>query len=465
MKASNYLLMKPYCFLILLALALTGCKKFLDVTPKGKFIPKYIKDYEELAANPSFASNSNALLERLSDNTYFSDARILASLTSNTTKAYKWQPELYIETETDGGWDPMYNNIYNANIILQDVEKLENGTETQRNEVLGDAHFNRAYAYWSLINIYAKDYEASTAGNDPGVPLLTVPDLEAKPKRATVAAAYELILKDLLLAKDQLPDLARNVYRNDKTAALALLARVYQSMDNYTEATQYARLTLQKKNTLLDFNTLSFKDPLKPYSGINGMSVVYLFPEMISYKVTGFGTILTRSSISPDFLSVLGTKDLRYVFNFTNLETNGKPTTEPYPLYLNTELSFSIGVSEMMLIAAEGEARSGQIAPALSLLNNLRKKRFKPADYADLTASTADEALKLVIDERRRELFGKGLRWFDMRRLDNDSRFRRNYTRGNTAETYQLPAGSNIFVQQIPPKVLLLNPNIERNPR
>jgi hypothetical protein len=236
-------------------------------------------------------------------------------------------------------------------------------------------------------------------------------------------------------------------------------------MDNYTEATQYARLTLQKKNTLLDFNTLSFKDPLKPYSGINGMSVVYLFPEMISYKVTGFGTILTRSSISPDFLSVLGTKDLRYVFNFTNLETNGKPTTEPYPLYLNTELSFSIGVSEMMLIAAEGEARSGQIAPALSLLNNLRKKRFKPADYADLTASTADEALKLVIDERRRELFGKGLRWFDMRRLDNDSRFRRNYTRGNTAETYQLPAGSNIFVQQIPPKVLLLNPNIERNPR
>ncbi|RQO74956.1 hypothetical protein DBR43_06140 [Pedobacter sp. KBW06] len=465
MKASNYLLMKPYCFLILLALSLSGCKKFLDVTPKGKFIPKYIKDYEELAANPSFASNSNALLERLSDNTYLSDARILASLTSNTTKAYKWLPELYIETETDGGWDPMYNNIYNANIILQDVEKLEDGTATQRNEVLGDAHFNRAYAYWSLINIYAKDYEASTAGTDPGVPLLTVPDLEAKPKRATVAAVYELILKDLLLAKDQLPEVAKNVYRNDKTAALALLARVYQSMDNYREATQYARLTLQKKNTLLDFNTLSFKDPLKPYGGINGMSVVYLFPEMISYKVTGFGTILTRSSISPDFLSILGTKDLRYVFNFTKLETNGKPTTEPYPLYLNTELSFNIGVPEMMLIAAEGEARGGQIAPALSLLNDLRKKRFKPADYADLTAATADEALKLVIDERRRELFGKGLRWFDMRRLDNDSRFKRNYTRGNTAETYQLLAGSKNFVQQIPPKVLLLNPNIERNPR
>lgn len=462
MNTSN---LKKYSFLILLALSFASCKKFLDVTPKGKFIPKYIKDYEELAANPSFSTNSYALLERLSDATYLSDPRILASLTSSTTKAYKWQPELYIETETDSGWDPMYNNIYNANIILQDVEKLTDGTETQRNEVLGDAHFNRAYAYWSLINIYAKDYEASSAGSDLGVPLLTIPDLEAMPKRATVAAVYDLILKDLLLAKDQLPDVARNVYRNNKTAALALLARVYQSMDNYPEAKQYANLTLQKKNTLLDFNTLSFKDPAKPYSGINGMSVVYLFPEMISYKVTSFGTLLTRSSISPDFLSILGTKDLRYVFNFTNLETNGKPTTEPYPLYLNTELSFGILVPEMMLISAEAEARGGQIAPALTLLNNLRKKRFKPADYADLTASTADDALKLVIDERRRELFGKGLRWFDMRRLDNDSRFKRNYTRANTGGTYQLTAGSKIFVQQIPPKVLLLNPNIERNPR
>lgn len=465
MKTSKYLLMNKYSFLILLALGLSGCKKFLEVTPKGKFIPKYIKDYEELAANPSFASNSNALLEKLSDNTYYSDARILSSLNSNTTKAYKWQPELYIETETDGGWDPMYNNIYNANIILQDVETLADGTATQRNEVLGDAHFNRAYAYWSLVNIYAKDYEAATAGVDLGVPLITIPDLEAKPQRATVAAVYDLILKDLLLAKDLLPDAAKNVYRNNKTAALALLARVYQSMDNYPEAKQYASFALQKKNTLLDFNTLSFKDPLKPYGGINGLSVVYLFPEMISYKMTNFGTILTRSSISPDFLSILGTKDLRYVFNFTNLETNGKPTTEPYPLYLNTELAFNIGVSEMMLIAAEAEARGGQIAPALSRLNELRKKRFKSADYADLSAATADEALKLVINERRRELFGKGLRWFDMRRLDNDSRFRQDYTRANTAGTYQLKAGSNIFVQQIPPKVLLLNPNIERNAR
>lgn len=465
MKPSKHIKMKKYSFLLLAVFALSGCQKFLDVKPKGKFIPTYIKDYEELSANPSYSTNSNAVLERLSDNIFLTDARITTSLNQNTTKAYQWMPELYVETETDGGWDPMYNNIYNANIIIEDVQKLSDGTEQQRKEVLGDAFFNRAYAYWNLVNLYAKDYDAATAPTDLGVPVVTVGDLEAKPVRTTVAAVYNLILDDLLKAKDQLPNEAKNVYRNNKMAAFALLARVYQSMDNYTEAKKYANMVLQTKSTLFDYNTLSFKDPSKPPLGINNKPVDYQHPEMISYKVTGFGSILTGCSISPDFLSMLGTKDLRYVFNFSTIDRLGKPITDPYALYLPSDLNYNIAVPEMMLIAAEAEARSGQVAPALTLLNNLRKKRFKPADYADLTAATADDALKLVIDERRRELFGKGLRWFDMRRLDTDPRFRKTFTRGNTAATYKLDAGSPIFVQQIPPKVMLLNPGILPNPR
>ncbi len=466
MKFSKNRQIKALSVLMAMALIWSGCEKFLDVTPKGKFIPKYIKDYEELASNPSYASNSNALLERLSDNIYLSDARISTSLTQNTTKAYQWGPAFFIDTETDSGWDPMYNNIYNANIIIQDVEKLTDGTETQRKEVLGDAFFNRAYAYWCLVNLYAKDYNAATAATDLGVPLITVADLEAKPARAKVAEVYQLILQDLLKAKDQLPATAKNVYRNDKTAALALLARVYQSMDNYSEAKKYAAEALALKNTLFDYNTLSFKDPLKPSAaGVNNRPVDNLHPEMMSYKTTAFGSILTGLCISPDFMNVLGTKDLRYVFNFSNLETNGKPTIELYPIYLRFDLCYNIGVPEMMLIIAEAEARAGQVGPALQQLNNLRKKRFKPADYEDLTAANADDALKLVIDERRRELFGKGLRWFDMRRLDNEPKFRKTYTRANTAVVYKLEAGSPIFVQQIPPKVRLLNPNVAPNPR
>lgn len=465
MKTSIYTKIKRYSFLLFVTITFSSCEKFLEVTPKGKFIPKFIQDYEELSSNPSYSSNSNAMLERLSDNIFFRDDRITSSLTQATTKAYQWMPEFYLSTETDSGWDPMYNNIFNANIIIENVTKLTDGTEKQRKEVLGDAFFNRAYAYWCLVNLYAQDYNEKSANSDLGVPLVTVADLEAKPTRATVAAVYELILQDLLKAKDQLPDEARNIYRNNKTAAFALLARVYQSMDNFPEAKKYANMALVLKSTLLDYNTLSFKNPLKPLGGINGKPLVHQHPEMISLKTTGFANILRDHSISPDFLNVLDTLDLRYVFGFTKLDRNGKPNPDKYALYIPSDLNFSIGVPEMMLISAEAEARAGQIAPALKLLNDLRAKRFSTADYADLTASTADEVLKLVIDERRRELFGKGLRWFDMRRLDSDPRFRRTYTRDNAAEIYELEPESKIFVQQIPGKVRTLNPGIIPNPR
>lgn len=128
-------MMKKYSLLILVAVLFTSCDKFLDVTPKGKFIPEFIQDYEELASNVSFSSGSNAVLEKLSDNIFLSDARVTGSLANPTTKAYLWKPEFYLSTETDGGWDPMYNNIYNANIIIEAVTKMTDGTEKQRKEV------------------------------------------------------------------------------------------------------------------------------------------------------------------------------------------------------------------------------------------------------------------------------------------------------------------------------------------
>lgn len=456
--------MKKYIFLVLASLVFSGCEKFLDVTPKGKFIPKTLKDYQELAANPSYSSNGYALLEVFADQIYLSESRINGSINTSLGRAYTWQPATYVNPEADSGWDPMYNNIFNANIILQNVPQITDGSAPERAEVMGDAYFNRAYAYWNLVNTYAKDYQSATAATDLGVPLVLIPDLEATPSRATVAAVYQQILDDLLKAKDILPDAARNIYRNNKTAALALLARVYLSMDNYSEAGKYAALALEKNNTLLDYNTFSFKNPAKPYSGINNKPVDNLDPEMLSYKATSFSTILSGVSISPDYLSVLDAKDLRYVFNFTNLDFDNKPTREPYPPYLRGPLNYNIGVPEMMLIRAEAAARSGDVNTALQLMNTLRKKRFKPADYTDLTAANADQALKLVIDERKRELFGKGLRWFDMKRLDNESLFKKTYKRANIG-LYQLEPGSNRFVLQIPPNVQRLNPNITINPR
>jgi len=54
-----------------------------------------------------------------------------------------------------------------------------------------------------------------------------------------------------------------------------------------------------------------------------------------------------------------------------------------------------------MLIAAECEARVGSKDNAMSYVNKLRDNRIK--NNVALTATDKDEALRIVLDERRRE--------------------------------------------------------------
>ncbi len=97
-------------------------------------------------------------------------------------------------------------------------------------------------------------------------------------------------------------------------------------------------------------------------------------------------------------------------------------------------------------------------------MNELRKKRFRPADYADLTAADAGEALRIVLDERQRELFGTGLRWYDQRRLSLEPALAETETRILKGNTYTLTPG-NRYVYPIPPKNIDLNPELTQNDR
>ena len=119
----------------------------------------------------------------------------------------------------------------------------------------------------------------------------------------------------------------------------------------------------------------------------------------------------------------------------------------------------------MLLIKAECEARAGNTNAALDLLNELRKKRFKPADYADLSAANATVALGLVLDERKREFMGRGFRWFDQRRLSLDAGLVKTVTKVFKDVTYTLQPGSNRYTYAIADKYTQLNPEIVQNPR
>jgi hypothetical protein len=336
----------------------------------------------------------------------------------------------------------------------------EGGTDADKIKAYGEALVHRAYAYYTLVNIYAKQYDGTTAATDPGVPVVLQANFTSSLKRVPVAGVYDQIVSDLLTA---LPNLAATPDVNtnpSKAAVYAMLSRVYLNQRDFTKAGLYADSALQLKNTLVDLNTYATSPTTYP-GKVND-------PEHIFSKtVNGF---LTTVPLSNDLMNLFDpVNDLRYTL-FTKAGADipaANFTNRGYYKHRLVNQGIYVGpkVPEMMLIKAECEARTGNTASAVGILNALRKKRLTTTGYTDLTAANKDEALQLVIRERRKELMGTGARWFDQRRLQKDNGFISTVSRPFKGVTYTLAPGSNEYTFAIAEKYILLNPEIEQNPR
>jgi hypothetical protein len=193
----------------------------------------------------------------------------------------------------------------------------------------------------------------------------------------------------------------------------------------------------------------------------------YKDPEMIFTKSLSVG--LATLPLSASLLNLFDANDLRYELftaDGTAFPYNSFVGRGYYRNRLNSDNPLAgPTTAEMMLIKAEAEARVGSYTTAVDILNALRQKRFRQADYVALTATDAVAALQLVINERRRELLCRGLRWFDQKRLSKEPAFATTVTRVYKGETYTLAPNSNRYVFPIPAKNILLNPEISQNPR
>ena len=78
---------------------------------------------------------------------------------------------------------------------------------------------------------------------------------------------------------------------------------------------------------------------------------------------------------------------------------------------------------------------------------------------------SADKLLKVVLEERQRELAFNGVRFFDMKRLAKEGIYTRTLTRQFEGTVYTLEPNSNRYMLPIAAKVRLLNTNIVQNPR
>jgi tetratricopeptide (TPR) repeat protein len=435
----------------------------VDIRTKGQLVPNETENFRDIMNTTSTFNIGNGFPDFGDDNVDFADTAQQASLASYNpfNNVYTWAPQYFDPASHDLTWDEMYAIIFNCNVVIEGVPNSTQGSQADKNQISGEALVNRADAYMTLARTYAKAYNASTAGTDLGVPLLITPSIDQPLPRVSLQQVYTQIITDLKKAAPLMANTSKYNTLASKQAAYALLARAYLDMSDYKNAAIFADSTLAINSNILDLNTLGGTLP----RNIDN-------PELIFSKDANVNTANapTVLRLSDELLNLLGTNDLRYV-NFT---TDASMVSSDYTgrvfsvdLFLQYPNTHNCGVTvpEIMLIKAECLARSNDVNGALNLINTIRKKRFASTDYQPLSASDGPTALNRVLDERRRELFARGIRWFDLKRLNLDSRFAKSITHVFNKQTPVLQPNSNRYVFPIAEYYFKFNKNLVQNPR
>ncbi len=403
------------------------------------------------------------------------------------------------ENET---WTETYRLINVANSIIAAAPKLPKATPAESlgaSRIEGEARFLRAAYYFWLVNLYGKPYSAATAAADLGVPLkLQEEVLDILYGRNTVQEVYDQIIADLEAAEELLANTGqqKSIYRADQTAVRFLLSRVHLYMQHWEEAVAYTDQVIAVKSALTDLNgsTEAFlrRESVESIFSMGGNDVFRNMNNSVqsfrvsrelfdSYNVDDLRRTRWYWSMG-DFVGYTKTPPIGTgtVVAPTNINYyNNQYFVSGTSVYLSpVSDKFLFRTAEMYLNKAEAEAYLGREENARTAVNLLRSFRYRAGANQQVTASGAD-LIRLIREERRRELALEGHRWFDLRRygvneiLPESKRITHDYTFytarvSNTRRErrrYVLEANDPAYTLPIPQSVIEFNAGMPNNER
>lgn len=398
---------------IILGMSFVSCEKYLNVQSNSTFVvPKSLEDFQKLLNETSLMNFNTCAIGEASADDYFLPKNVLDILDDNARNLYSWQLEKYVYPND---WALAYQPVYTTNLIFDGLDDLDKTpqNETLWNQVDGAARYVRSTQYLNLVWAFGKAFDNRTASEDLGIVLRTTSDPNVPSTRATIRESYEFIVDELRIAADRLPVQISYATRPSKGAAFASLARAYLSMSQFDSAYFYVERALSFKSELLDFNASEGIDSTAahPFARFNDETIYYS-------EIT-----VSHPNIHPAFSLIDSTlynsyadDDLRKKLYF-NVGTDG---------YVSFKGSFTgapehfsgITTAELYLIKAECLARMDRFEEAVNTLNELLVRRWVSGTYIPYRVEEESVVLDFILQERRKELLMRGLRWIDIKRLN-----------------------------------------------
>lgn len=455
-------------FVLILFLFLAGsCRKqdeFLNVkNRKSNVTPETIADYQAVLDNTNLMNLSISMRGFMgSDNIYLTDVNYNAAdqLVRNT---YRWAKDIY-QGNAAVDWNNPYQVIMYCNIVLEGLSKIA-GPDSESNafkNVRGSALFYRSFAFIRLLSLFAVPYSEANK-TAPGIPLRLGTDITVKSTRAPLEDCYNRVIHDLEEAELLLPQTPSVRTRPCAVAANALQARIYLNMGNYNAAYERSAKALLVNPALLNFNTLvaGNANPFPTFSTGNPEVIFYCQSSTDQTTLVGSGGL---SRMDTDLMTKYKNGDLRKTHFYLADGTTGLFRFKG-SYTANTSGFGGLATHELYLIRAEAALRTGKLTDALNDLNTLLRARFIPANFQPVTGNDPEVLLRLILEERRKEMpFSGYARWDDLRRLNPDARFAITLTRTIAGTTYTIPPNDNRYVLPIPDAEIQMS-GIPQNPR
>ncbi|PWJ58019.1 putative outer membrane starch-binding protein [Dyadobacter jejuensis] len=336
-------------------------------------------------------------------------------------------------------WKANYQGIYYANIVLDKVPSIDM-SEDLKKRILGEAHFLRAFYHFDLVKLYG------------GVPLGDkILPIDGKFAKASKEEIYAFVEAEFNLAKENLPLKSKNVGVNkgraDKGAAIGMMVRVSAYLNKMDKVRQYAEELFALNEYSLDPDFGAIYQPTGEW-GPGSIFEINYYPSNDPGWLQGQGN-LTATAAGPrtiggwgfgqlkqDLLDEFETGDPRkeastYLVGGQAYGTgifNRKYSYTPYSKYeyakvgsipTNGPHNYRIlRLADVYLMYAEAQYALGNETVAREYVNKVRTRARgdQPASVLpNLAASVSGQDLiDAIYHERRVELAGEGLRYWDL---------------------------------------------------
>ncbi|NCD69738.1 RagB/SusD family nutrient uptake outer membrane protein [Mucilaginibacter agri] len=445
---------KIFLSLIILSVALTSCKKFLEEKTNGLLTPdNYYNNSQQIRAavngaylglNSPFITTIGVAVSPVFSLEYITGYCQRPRPSGNEDNQFIQLGGIdNANSSLETWWTSSYYPIENCNSIIANVGNSTVVNATTRDNFLAEAYFLRAYYYFQLVRLFGS------------VPLKTTPttDLnDTQLSRAPVESIYNQIVSDLTTAEKAGLNWTDKTGHVSKGAIKALLAKVYITMagyplnkgqEYYQKAYDEANQVIQSGQFSLFTNYADLRNPANYNSGEHIFMIQHdenTIPNIMHFTLMPYPEL--PISIQPSYSGAMAPAGSFYNsyaagdkrvaeenFYYTQHGQYGNPSNIiklPMPYiykYWNDQAEISgrdgsnfplIRYADVLLLCAEASAslNGGTTSDpiAVASYNKVHQRAFPTA------AAASTIALDDVLKERYWELAFEFQTWFDMQR-------------------------------------------------